>query len=151
MKSTRVLLISAISLLTIAVSLPTPASARQKSSWQNCNTKDLNTNFGASCNDQMQQDIIGNKPYTHVLFCGGDSMLCCTVDNNTNQVINCRKPAGSRIMPGMQGNTLGAAGMAGIQSRGTEGTAAATDEETPIPSTLTPDIVKELSQQPSAK
>ncbi len=78
-------------------------------------------------------------------------MLCCTVDNNSNQVINCRKPAGSRIMPGMQGNTLGASGMAGIQSRGTEGTGAATDEETPIPSTLTPEIVKELGHKPAAK
>lgn len=151
MKPDRVLFISAISLLTIAMSLPAPASARPKGTWQSCNTRDLNTNFGASCNDQMQQDIMGNKPYTHVLFCGGETMLCCTVDNNTNQVINCRKPAGSRIMPGLQGNTLGAAGMAGIQSRGTEGTAAATDEEAPIPSTLTPEIVKDLRQQPAAK
>ena len=151
MRSDRVVFIGAISLLAFAVMLPAPASARPKGTWQSCNTQDLNTNFGASCNDQMQQDIMGNKPYTHVLFCGGDSMLCCTMDNNTNQVINCRKPAGSRIMPGMQGNTFGAAGMAGIQSRGTEGTGAATDEETPISSTLTPDIVKELRQQPSAK
>lgn len=151
MRSNRAFLIGAISLLAFAVTLPTPASARPKGTWQSCTTKDLNTNFGASCNDQMQQDIMGSKPYKHVLFCGGETMLCCTMDNNTNQVLNCRKPAGSRIMPGMQGNTLGAAGMAGIQSRGTEGTAAATDEETPIPSTLTPDIVKELSQQPSAK
>ncbi len=151
MKSDRVLLIGAISLLAFAVTLPAPASARPKGTWQSCNTRDLNTNFGASCNDQMQQDIMGNKPYTHVLFCGGETMLCCTVDNNTNQVINCRKPAGSRIMPGMQGNTFGATGMEGIQSRGTEGTGAATDEESPIPSTLTPDIVKDLRQQPSAK
>lgn len=151
MQSNRALLIGAISLLTLAVCVPAPASARPKGTWQSCNTKDLNTNFGASCNDQMQQDIMGNKPYTHVLFCGGETMLCCTVDNNSNQVINCRKPAGSRIMPGMQGNTLGASGMAGIQSRGTEGTGAATDEETPIPSTLTPEIVKELGHKPAAK
>lgn len=151
MKSNRALLIGAISLLTFAVCVPAPASARPKGTWQSCNTKDLNTNFGASCNDQMQQDIMGNKPYTHVLFCGGETMLCCTVDNNSNQVINCRKPAGSRIMPGMQGNTLGASGMAGIQSRGTEGTGTATDEETPIPSTLTPEIVKELGHKPAAK
>ena len=76
MRSDRVLFIGAISLLAFAVMLPAPASARPKGTWQSCNTKDLNTNFGASCNDQMQQDIMGNKPYTHVLFCGGETMLC---------------------------------------------------------------------------
>lgn len=151
MRPDRMLFISAVSLLPLVVTLPTSASARPKSSWQNCNTKDLNTNFGASCNDQMQQDILGNKPYTHVLFCGGETMLCCTVDNNTNQVINCRKPAGSHIMPGMQGNTLGAAGMAGVQRRGTDAQAPASDEESAIPSELTPNVVKELVKKPAAK
>ena len=97
---------------------PFSASARPKGTWQSCNTQDP-PNFGASCNDQMQQDIMGNKP-TPMSLCGGETMLCCTVDNNTNQVINCRKPAGSRVMPGLQGNTLGAAGMAGVQRRGVE-------------------------------
>ncbi len=151
MKTDQIFLIGAVSLLAMALSLPAPASAKPKSSWQNCNTKDLNTNFGASCNDQMQQDLITNKPYTHVLFCGGDTMLCCTVDNNTNQVMNCRKPAGSRVMPGMQGNTLGAAGMAGVQRRGVEATAQEAGEDAPVPPTLTPDVVKELVHKPAAK
>lgn len=151
MRQDRVFLISAISLLTLTVTLPSPASAKPKSTWQSCNTKDLNTNFGASCNDQMQQDIIGNKPYTHVLFCGGETMLCCTVDNQTNQVMNCRKPAGSRVMPGMQGTTLGAAGMAGVQRRGTDAQAPASDEESAVPSDLTADVVKELVKKPAAK
>lgn len=151
MRSDRVLFIGAISLLAFAVMLPAPASARPKGTWQSCNTQDLNTNFGASCNDQMQQDIMGNKPYTHVLFCGGETMLCCTVDNNTNQVINCRKPAGSRVMPGLQGNTLGTAGMAGVQRRGTDAQAPASDEESAIPTDLTPDVVKELVKKPAAK
>lgn len=151
MRSDRVVFIGAISLLTFAVILPAPASARPKGTWQSCNTQDLNTNFGASCNDQMQQDIMGNKPYTHVLFCGGETMLCCTVDNNTNQVINCRKPAGSRVMPGLQGNTLGAAGMAGVQRRGVESKAQDSDEDAPVPSTLTSDVVKELRPKAAAK
>ncbi|MBX3235539.1 MAG: hypothetical protein KF814_05260 [Nitrospiraceae bacterium] len=78
-------------------------------------------------------------------------MLCCTVDNNTNQVINCRKPAGSHIMPGLQGNNIGAAGMAGVQRRGTAGTATASDEDTPVPSTLTPELVKDLVKKPTSK
>jgi len=61
--------------------------------------KDLNTNFNASCNDQLQDDIMKNRPCTHVLFWGGETMLCCTMDNQTNQVVTCRKPAGTRIMP----------------------------------------------------
>ncbi|MGC3974869.1 MAG: hypothetical protein QM771_10860 [Nitrospira sp.] len=151
MKPDRVLLISVICLLTMAVSFPSPAAARPKGTAQSCNNNDLNTNFGASCNDQMQQDLINNKPYTHVLFCGGETTLCCTVDNQTNQVLNCRKPAGSRAMFGMQGTTLGAAGKAGIQKRGVDATAPEPDEEAPVPSTLTPDVVKELLHTPAAK
>jgi hypothetical protein len=78
-------------------------------------------------------------------------MLCCTVDNQTNQVMNCRKPAGSRVMPGMKGTTLGAAGMAGIQKRGVEATAPESDEEASVPSTLTPDVVKELLHKPATQ
>jgi len=151
MKPDRVFFLSAISLLTLAVILPSPASAKPKSTWQSCNTKDLNTNFGASCNDQMQQDLMGNKPYTHVLFCGGETMLCCTVDNNSNQVINCRKPAGSRLMPGLQGAAVGAAGMAGVQKRGVEASTPESDEDAPVPPTLTPEVVKEFAKKPAAK
>lgn len=151
MRSDRVFLISAISLFTLAMTLPSPASAKPKSTWQSCNTKDLNTNFGASCNDQMQQDLMGNKPYTHVLFCGGETMLCCTVDNQTNQVMNCRKPAGSRVMPGMQGATLGAAGIAGVQKRGVEASTPEADEDAPVPPTLTSEIIKGLLPKPAAK
>lgn len=151
MRQDRAFLISAVSLLTLVVMLPTPASARPKGTWQNCNTKDLNTNFGASCINQAGQDIMGNKPYLHLLVCGGDTMLCCTVDTNTNRVISCRKPAGSRVMPGLQGNTLGAAEMAGVQRRGTDAQAPASDEESAVPSDLTPDVVKELVQKPAAK
>lgn len=54
-------------------------------------------------------------------------------------------------MPGMQGNTLGAAGMAGVQKRGVESTAQDSDEDAPVPSTLTSDVVKELRPKPAAK
>ncbi|MFO0731011.1 MAG: hypothetical protein U0361_08465 [Nitrospiraceae bacterium] len=70
-------------------------------------------------------------------------MLCCTVDNNTNQVINCRKPAGSHIMPGLQGK-YGAAGTAGVQRRGTAGTATASDEDTSGSFNAYPELVKDL-------
>lgn len=151
MRSDRLFLVTAISLLTLAVTLPAPASARPKSSWQSCTFQDLNTTFGKSCLNQMQQDVAFSKPYTHTLFCGGDTTLCCTVSNDTGEVIGCRKPAGSGVMPGMQGNTLGAGGMAGVQRRGVETMAPAPDEEAPVPSTLTPEIVKELLHKPAPK
>lgn len=146
MKQHRLTLSVATGLFVLGIALPSGAIAKpKKSTPESCTTKDLNTNFGASCNDQMQQDLMGNKPYTHVLFCGGDTMLCCTVDNSTNQVINCRKPAGTRVMPGMSGNAMSQAGMAGVQRRGVEETSKAEDtagEPTPVP-----DWVKELAAQ----
>lgn len=143
MKGYQIFATCTLGLLVQGFAFPMETMARPKGSAANCNTKDLNTNFGASCNDQMQQDVINNKPYTHVLVCGGETMLCCTVDNSTGQVQTCRKPAGARVMPGLNGTNIGAAGTAGIQRRGVEGGDPA-DEEAPIPSSLTPDVAKQL-------
>jgi len=149
MKQHGLIIVAAVGALILNFASPSWVIAKpKKSTPESCTTKDLNTNFGASCNDQMQQDLMGNKPYTHVLFCGGDTMLCCTVDNNTNQVINCRKPAGTRVMPGMSGNTMSQAGMAEVQRRGVEETPKEEDsagEPTPVP-----DWVKELAGQGDA-
>jgi len=146
MRQAHLIVIAVAGLLVLSIASPSRVFAKpKKSTPESCTTKDLNTNFGASCNDQMQQDLMGNKPYTHVLFCGGDTMLCCTVDNATNQVINCRKPAGTRVMPGMSGNAMSQAGMAGVQRRGVEDTPKEGDtagEPTPVP-----DWVKELAAQ----
>lgn len=75
-----------LSLFFLSLALPLGAIAKPKADANNCTTSDLNTNFGASCNDQTQQDLINNRPYTHILVCGGDTMLCCTVDNSTGRV-----------------------------------------------------------------
>lgn len=77
-------------------------------------------------------------------------MLCCTIDNSTGQVQACRKSAGARVMPWHKGTNIGAAGTAGIQRRGVEG-GDPPDEEAPIPSSLTPDIAKELLNDSQAK
>jgi len=147
MKHHRLILSVATGLLALNISLPSGVFAKpKKSTAGSCTTKDLNTNFGASCNDQMQQDLIGNKPYTHVLFCGGETMLCCTVDNSTDQVINCRKPAGTRVMGGSQGANVGVTGMAGVQRRGVEGSTdsdEALGESTPVPEWVKESAAKE--------
>ncbi len=145
MRQAYLIISAAASLLILNIGLPSGASAKpKKSTPESCTTKDLNTNFGSSCNDQMQQDLMNNKPYSHVLFCGGDTMLCCTVDNATNQVINCRKPAGARVMSG--GTNIGATGMAGVQRRGVEGTAGADEdlgESIPVPDWVKESAAKE--------
>lgn len=83
-------------------------------------------------------------------ICGGETMLCCTIDNSTGQVQPCRKPAGTRVMPGMPGSNLGAAGTAGIHRRSVEGGDPA-DEEAPIPSSLTPEVAKEILKDSKRK
>lgn len=138
-----------LSLLILSLALPMVALAKPKGSAKSCTTKDLNTNFGKSCNDQAQQDLMGNKPYYHLLICGGETMLCCTFDGNTHQVQTCRKPAG-RVMPGTPSTSLGTAGTAGVQGRSVEGIDAA-DEEAPVPSSLTPDVAKELLKSGKGK
>lgn len=148
MTHTRLFTMTLLGLALLSAAFATGASAKPKGTWQQCTTKDLNTNFGASCNDQMQDDIMKNHSYTHVLFCGGETMLCCTVDNNSGQVINCRKPAGTRIMPGV--GAIGSGGVVGLQSRGVEGKDAI-DEDTPVPADLTPDLAKAIRAAGSPK
>ena len=146
MKHAQIFTATMLALMLIA--LTTEASAKPKGTPGQCSMKDLNTNFGASCNDQMQDDIMKGRSYAHVLFCGGETMLCCTVDNQTNKVINCRKPAGTRIMQGM--GAAGTGGVVGLQSRGIEGKDAI-DQEAPVPADLTPDVVKAVRQSGSPK
>lgn len=148
MKQAHLFTLTVLALMLMGLPLTPDASAKPKGTWQQCTAKDLNTNFGGSCNDQMQDDIMKSHTYRHVLFCGGETMLCCTVDNNSGQVINCRKPAGTRIMPGV--GATGTGGMVGLQSRGIEGKEPI-DEHAPVPVELTPEVVKAIRAAGSAK
>lgn len=141
MKHAQIFTATMLALMLTVLAVTPDASAKPKGTPGQCSMKDLNTNFGASCNDQMQDDIMKNRPYAHVLFCGGETMLCCTVDNVTNRVINCRKPAGTRIMPGV--GAVGSGGVIGLQSRGIEEKDQVGDEA-PVPTELTPDVVKAI-------
>lgn len=125
MKKAPVIPMLLIGMTCVVLSLPSGAFALPKSSSKNCSIKDTQTRFGASCVDQAAQDIATGKPYTHVLFCGGDTMLCCTVSESTGEVINCRKPAGSSLM--QRGNSQPGA----ILGRGVEGEES--DELTTVP------------------
>lgn len=144
--------ITTFSLMILAglLALPASSDAKPRKIVSNgCTVDQIQSNFGNSCVDQMEQDIIGNKPYTHALLCSGGQMVCCTYDNSTNQVQTCRRPAGSRLMPGAQGS-VGMLGSTGIQRRGVEGHSPADDEEAPVPEWMTPDRMKKLQQDITA-
>jgi len=146
MNRQQIITACSLSLLVLSLALPMGALAKPKGSAKQCSFQELNTNFGKSCTDQGQQDLLGNKPYMHKLICGGDTLLCCTINDN-GTVQTCRKPAGARVTPGMN---LGTTGSAGVQSRAVEGGDAA-DEEAPVPSSLTPDVAKELLKSGKGK
>ena len=143
MKNGQVLGIFVISMIVAGVGLPPESFAKPKRLYNGCSAEQIQTNFGNSCVDQMEQDIIGNKPYTHALLCNGGDVQCCTYDNTTGQILTCRKPAGTRVMPGRKGTNIGSAGMAGVQSRSVEG-AASTEEEGPPPVWMTEERMKQL-------
>lgn len=133
-------------ILTGLLALPAASDAKPRKPLVNgCTVDQIQSNFGNSCVDQMQQDIMGNKPYTHALLCSGGQMLCCTYDNTTNQIQTCRKPAGSAFMPGVQGS-VGVLGSAGIQRRGVDANTAAEEEEAPVPEWMTPERMQQLQQ-----
>ncbi len=130
--------------------LPAPSDARPKQLLSNgCNMQQIQSNFGSSCVSQMEQDIMGSKPYTHALLCNGGEMLCCTYDNGNNQILNCRRPAGSGLMSGAMGN-VGISGTAGIQRRGVDASTEAADEEAPAPEWMTPERLQQLQQDVKA-
>ena len=136
----------ALGMVIGALSLPTGVYAKPKKPLANgCSMNQIQTNFGNSCVDQMEQDIISNKRYTHALLCNGGEMLCCTYDNATNQIQTCRKPAGTRVMPGMKGD-VAAQGSAGIQRRSVEGSSPG-DEEAPVPTWMTEARMKALQME----
>lgn len=136
---TRVCLLGVVSFIT---AVPNSALAKPKQLVNGCSFEQIQSNFGNSCVDQMQQDLINNRSYTHALLCNGSEMLCCTYDNATNQVQTCRKPAGSRLMPGMRDPSITTSG---IKSRGTED-AESSDEEVPAPAWMTEERMKQLQK-----
>jgi hypothetical protein len=136
----------ALGMVIGALCLPTGVYAKPKKPLANgCSMSQIQTNFGNSCVDQMEQDILSNKPYTHALLCNGGEMLCCTYDNATNQIQTCRKPAGTRLMPGMKGD-IAAQGSLGIQRRGIEGSSS-DNEEAPVPTWMTEERLKALQME----
>lgn len=150
MKKRQVLGIFVISMIVAGIGLPPESFAKPKRLYNGCTAEQIQTNFGNSCVNQMEQDIIGNKPYMHALLCNGGDVQCCTYDNKTGQILTCRKPAGTRVMPGRKGTNIGAAGMAGVQSRSVEGEAS-TEEEGPPPAWMTEERMKQLRKDAQAE
>ena len=123
------------------------ALAKPKQLVNGCSFEQIQSNFGNSCVDQMQQDILNNRSYTHALLCNGSEMLCCTYDNTTNQIQTCRRPAGSRLIPGMRDPSITTSE---IKSRGVEG-ADSSDEAAPAPEWMTEERMKQLQKDSRGK
>jgi len=126
-------------LVVCVLALPTGALAKPKKTVLNgCTLEQLNSRFGNSCISQAEDDALKGHSYYHTPICNGDDMQCCTKDNKTGQVLNCRKPPFSRAMPGRQGPSSSGS----VLSRGVEG-AETSGEETPPPSWMTESWLKE--------
>ena len=150
MKTYRTTIVLGVSLLCISLIMPLGAWAKPRKVIVNgCTFEQITSNFGNSCGDQGMDDLKNNRTYTHVLFCNGDERSCCTVDNSNNQVINCRRPAGSRTMT-LQGTVTAPTGRAEVQSRGVEGAEVA-GEESPAPEWITEERMKQVKKDMQAK
>ena len=134
--------------LFLATIMPQSVLARAKVLTNGCTAQQINSNFGNSCVDQMQQDLINKRSYTHALVCNGGEVMCCTYDNATNQIQTCRKPAGSKTAATL-GTTL-APSTGKVLSRGVDEDNAA-GEDAPVPSWMTEERLKELAKDSQAK
>ena len=141
---TCVCLLGAVAFIT---AVPNSTLAKPKQLVNGCAVEQIQSNFGNSCVDQMQQDILNNRSYTHALLCNGSEMLCCTYDNTTNQIQTCRRPAGSRLMPGIRDPSITTSE---IKSRGVED-ADKSDEEAPAPAWMTEERMKQLQKDSRGK
>lgn len=151
MTQLRLLTLGVPSMLLAGASLAPDASAKPKRLVNGCTAEQIrDTPIGQSCADQMEQDILGNKPYTHALLCNGSDIKCCTYDNKTNQIINCRSRAGASRFQGLQGTLGGITGTVGVQSRGVEG-ADSVDENEPAPAWMTEERMKQLRKDAQAQ
>ncbi|MCW5784332.1 MAG: hypothetical protein KIT39_13555 [Nitrospirales bacterium] len=131
MRHTHIMAVVTLGIAIWVFGLPLNAQAKPKAKVFGCTTEDLNTNFGSSCVSQAEQDIIRGHSYIHVLVCEGGQMKCCTM-SSTQQVLNCRRPAGSAALSGGLKNL----NQTQVFSRGIEGEEEV-GEETPVPSWLT--------------
>lgn len=145
MKHTSTMAVLTLGMTLWMFGLPSDGSAKPKSRVFGCSYDDLQTNFAGSCLRQAEQDIIKGNSYIHVVICEGGQQKCCTV-SDSGQILNCRRPAGSPIMPGTR-NQLN---QTPILGRGVDG-ADQPGEETPVPSWLTKEWIQERDGKDSSK
>jgi hypothetical protein len=135
MRSVRQLsvVILGITCLVAGQALDTHAKPKQSTAF-GCTIDDLQTNFAGSCIRQADQDIINGNSYIHVVICEAGQQKCCTV-SSSGAILNCRKPAGSAIRPGLSAAPA-------VSTRGVEG-ADDLGEEEPVPPWLNEQWLKE--------
>lgn len=148
MRNHRIPVLMATSAVFLAMIMPQSILARPKQLVNGCTAQQIQSNFGNSCVDQMQQDLINNRSYTHALVCNGGEVLCCTYDNTTNQIQTCRRPAGTKAAATL-GTTV-APNTGTVLSRGVDEDNK-DSEDAPVPSWMTEERLKALSKDSKAK
>lgn len=147
MRHTHTMAIVTFGIALWVFGLPLNAQALPKpKQFGGCTIEDIQSNFGSSCVRQAEKDIMEGRSSTHVLVCEGGQMKCCTVDNSTDQVQTCRRPAGSAAISGR----LNRVNPAQVFRRGVEGEEEL-GEETPVPSWLTESWLKEHEGESQSK
>lgn len=139
-----------VAVVGLIMMIPSEAPARPKKIVLNgCTMDQVQSVFGQSCNRQAEQDLLNGRGYTHVQMCNGDEMQCCTRDNKTQAILNCRKPARpAGSLPTTQG---GLPQFGSVLSRGVEGEELGEGEETPPPAWMTESWLKEHEGERAAE
>jgi hypothetical protein len=81
--------IGAIVVLALFLALPQHASAKPKKPSFGCGIQQIQSAQAAPCIAKADDDILKGRAYTHVVYCSSTGkMLCCRVDNATQQIID---------------------------------------------------------------
>ena len=81
-----VTLLAAFGLLLLVAA---PANARPKVLSNGCTGEQLQSAAAGQCIDQMQDDILNNRPTFHAVYCSGvGTMRCCEYDAQTGATID---------------------------------------------------------------
>jgi hypothetical protein len=75
--------------LALALAVPQPAYAKPKRPSFGCSMQQIQSAQAAPCIAKADDDILKGRPYVHVVYCSSTGkMLCCRVDNETQQIID---------------------------------------------------------------
>ncbi len=133
----RTWLVVAVVLAGLIGAFPSASFAKPKKIYHGCTLDQLHSRLGQSCDTQATDDLVKGHGYVHQMFCDGEEMSCCTVENGTGRILTCRKAPLSMVNPNVQNPRASGS----VLSRGTERDESG--EDSPPPSWLTESWLQE--------